>query len=261
MTKGRGDARQNTDLAAAFEQARHILSASADAKSAPARKRYLKTDLDVLGCPVPAIRRAARGIKRSASAPTRQDLVAALERLWESSVHEERVLAVLTAQQFVKSFRASDVRGLFRRWLEDCRTWDLVDGLCTFVIGPIALNHAGVWREIGHWAEANSFWVRRASLLPHIAAIRVGRADLNLLQATCSHLIGENEFFIRKAIGWVLRELAIRNPKKAEPLILELGAATSGLTLREATRRLPEASRQRIYRQLKRRMPKSKRQP
>jgi 3-methyladenine DNA glycosylase AlkD len=202
------------------------------------------------------VRKAARGIKRAVPIPTRQGLIAELESLFASNTHEDRLLAILTAQQFVPVFRAADVKGTFSRWLANCHGWDLVDALSTFVVGHVALDHPTAWCEIAKWAYADSFWVRRASVLAHIPVIRAGQVDMNLLRKTCAHLVEEKEFFIRKAVGWVLREMASYDPKQAEPLIMELGPKASGLTLREATRRFPEATRRRIYRRLGRPLPR-----
>ncbi len=82
-----------------------------------------------------------------------------------------------------------------------------------------------------------------------------------VLLATCDRLVGEREVFIRKAIGWTLRELADRDPETAEKAVLAIGPRASGLTLREATRKMDPDRRERIVRITTRANPVQDRRP
>ncbi len=240
------------DIDDAISRARDDLRAHADPVKAPGRKNYLKTDLDVLGCGVPDVRRAAKSVKRAVRNPQTPDLTRALDAVWPSTVHDDRLLVIFVAQQFNERFDASHVGGMFCDWIRDSHTWDVVDAICTFVVGHVAVAHPEAWREIARWTNDDWMWLRRASLLCHIPAIRADALRLDQLRESCAALIDEKEFFIRKAIGWTIRELSDADAKTAEKLILELGPRMSGLTYREATRKLPAAARTRIQKALAR---------
>lgn len=236
----------------AVRTAARSLRAQADPVTAPGRKAYLKTSLEVLGCTVPTVRATAKAAWHTHKTAERAMLIGPLDLLWASPVHDDRILAIALAQLFRDRFTATDVGGLFARWLRDCQTWDLTDGLSTDVVGWIALRDPDTWPVIAGWTGDDWMWRRRASVLAHIPAIRRGTLRIDQFRGSCARLIDEREFFIRKAIGWALRELATRDPGMTERLLLDFGDGASGLTLREATRRLPVERRARILDRLQR---------
>ena len=95
------------------------------------------------------------------------------------------------------------------------------------------------------WACDQDFWVRRSALLALLPRITSGKPDMPRLTRYAEPLLADNEFFIRKAIGWVLREIAKRDPRLAAEWTERHVSAMSGVTFREAVRRLPagEAAR------------------
>ena len=233
-----------SDIATAITAASVFLRAHADRSSAPTRKAYLKTPLKVLGCGVPVVNAAAQTVRRAHPAPDPAVLPDALEDLWSSMVHEDRLLAIALAAYYHRQFDPRQVDTLFGRWLGDCQSWDHVDTLSTRVVGRIALRDAKAWPVIGRWAEDPWMWRRRAAVLSHLPAIRQRKLRQDLFRATCERLIGDPEVFIRKAIGWALRELSIKDLALAEAMVLELGPQAASLTLREAVRRMPADRRE-----------------
>jgi 3-methyladenine DNA glycosylase AlkD len=243
-------------MAERLDEAVQVAAASlrekADPVAAPGRKAYLKTSLEVLGCTVPTVRAAAKAAWHAHKTAERTMLIGPLELLWASPVHDDRILAIALAQLFRDRFTATDVAGLFTGWLRDCRTWDLTDGLSTDVVGWIALRDPDAWPVIAGWTGDDWMWRRRASILAHIPAIRRGTLRVEQFRESCVALIDEREFFIRKAIGWALREIATWDPDLIERLLLDFGHRASGLSLREATRRLPVERRAGILDRLQR---------
>ena len=96
-------------------------------------------------------------------------------------------------------------------------------------------------REGAGWAL-----VRRSALLCLLPGIRAGQPDLGRPDRYAEAMIGEKEFFIRKAIGWVLRELSKKDPGYVSAWTERHLAETSGVTFREAVRRLPAADAARL---------------
>ena len=81
--------------------------------------------------------------------------------------------------------------------------------------------------------------MRRTALLAQLRALRHGGGDFALFAEIAAPMLEEREFFIRKAIGWVLREVSKKRPELVRDFLAEHGARASGLTRREASKYLP----------------------
>ena len=96
--------------------------------------------------------------------------------------------------------------------MRESRTWALLDYLAVDVLGPIVeASPHGIRMDLDRWSTDPDFWVRRASPPSRAATDPEGRADDRFL-ARAEQMLDEREFFIRKAIGWVLREAGKRRP-------------------------------------------------
>jgi 3-methyladenine DNA glycosylase AlkD len=201
-------------------------------------KRYLKSDLEFLGVTVPDMRRVVRAAARGYPGLGRREAVAWARALWREPVHERRMAAVEVLELHVARLTADDL-GTVEEFIRRARTWALVDGLAATVAGGIALRDASSWPRIDGWASDPDFWVRRSALLALLPGIRSGRTDMARFNRYAEPLLADSEFFIRKAIGWVLREIAKRDPRTAAEWTERHLQAMSGVTFREAVRRLP----------------------
>jgi 3-methyladenine DNA glycosylase AlkD len=211
-------------------------------------KRYLKSDLEFLGVAVPDLRRVVKVAVRGHSGLDAQGMVAWAAALWREPVHERRAAAVEILTLAAPRLAASDL-AILERLLRDSRTWAYVDGLAGNVAGEIALRDpAGAWPRIDTWAVDEDFWVRRSALLSLLRGVRAGTPDLARFTRYAEPMLAEKEFFIRKAIGWVLRETSRRDPawvaKWTEDHIPEI----SGVAFREAIRHLPADEAERLSR-------------
>jgi 3-methyladenine DNA glycosylase AlkD len=158
---------------------------------------------------------------------------------------ERRIAAVELLRFRVLDLEPADlatVRALIRAGAG----WALVDPLAADVAGRIALTHPDAWPLIDSWATDEDFWVRRSALLSLLPGIRAGRPDLARFGRYATPLLGEKEFFIRKAIGWVLREISKKDPAFVTTYTRQHLHAMSGVTFREAIRRLPTAQAARL---------------
>jgi 3-methyladenine DNA glycosylase AlkD len=135
---------------------------------------------------------------------------------------------------------------LVERLVRESKTWALVDGLATDVAGRIALKHpVEVSPILDRWATDSDFWVRRTALLAELQPLRAG-APFDRFAAHADAMLDEREFFIRKAIGWVLRETEKRRPDEVIAWLAPRTHRASGVTMREAVRYLPEPDASRL---------------
>lgn len=205
-------------------------------------KRYLKSDLVHLGTSVPDVRRVTlRAVK--ASLPFEHEAtVACVEALWSRGVHELRMAAVDVLIARVDLLSPADLP-LIELLLRESRTWALVDGLAPSVVGPLLLAHAEVEASVQHWAHDPDFWLRRTAVLAYLLPMRRGEDVFQRFSAVADPLLEDREFFVRKAIGWVLRERGRKLPDEVYSWLAPRRMRASGLTLREASKYLSEQQR------------------
>jgi 3-methyladenine DNA glycosylase AlkD len=233
------------DVAATVTEIEAALRSSGAPERATHEKAYLKSELEHYGVSVPAIRRIARGLRRRHPHLTHDDVVTLVETLWAEPVHERRMMAVELLDLYPTLLVPADM-ALLERLLREARTWALVDGLAASVVGPLVEREpaAAAWLE--RWAVDPDFWVRRSTLLAFLLALRRGDGDFEQFGRYADAMLEEREFFIRKAIGWVLRDTARKRPDLVYDWLLPRAGRASGVTMREAVKPLSEAQRRAI---------------
>jgi 3-methyladenine DNA glycosylase AlkD len=232
------------------------LRALADPVRAANERRYLKSDLVHLGVPVPAIRKITARAVREAKPGDTLAIAAALWAATEdgSPVHEMRMAAIEVLTRGVRGLGPADLP-VAERMVRESRTWAYVDALATRVIGDLVRRHPKLAVELDRFAGDENFWIRRTALLALLPGIRVGAGDLGRLSRYGDLLIEEKEFFIRKALGWVLRELSKRDPEWVRAWVAGRIGVISGVTIREAVRHLPPSAREGLRTAYKSRTP------
>jgi 3-methyladenine DNA glycosylase AlkD len=212
---------------------------------AKGEKAYLKSDLDFLGVTVWQIRAEVKAAIANMATLDHDELVALVDALWSEPIFERRMAATLLLEFRTGLLGAADL-SLLERLLRDAHTWALVDGLAGDVVGAIlASDEDGTSRVLDRWAADSDFWIRRSALLAWLRPLRAG-AQLDRFFAYADAMLDEKEFFIRKAVGWVLREVGKRRPDEVATWLAPRTHRTSGVTMREATKYLPAADAQRL---------------
>jgi 3-methyladenine DNA glycosylase AlkD len=93
--------------------------------------------------------------------------------------------------------------------------------------------------RVDAWIADPDFWIRRAALLSLLLPLRAGTGDWDRFVRYAEPLLGDREFFVRKAIGWAAREVAWHEPERVAAWLRPRVHRVSGVTFREAVRRLP----------------------
>lgn len=205
---------------------------------AEGEKRYLKSDLDFLGVSVWGIRKVMKAFAEHRDLP-REDVVAVIEALWAKPVFERRMMAAMLLEEYVAVLEPSDLE-LIERLIRESKTWALVDVLSGDVVGEIILRNPKVAARLDAWARDDDFWVRRSALLAQLLPLKHG-ASFRRFASYADAMLDEKEFFIRKAIGWVLRETAKRRPDEVYEWLAPRAHRSSGVTIREAVKYLDDA--------------------
>ena len=213
-------------------------------RRAAGEQRYLKSSLTHLGVATPELRRETHRLLRE------HDLdlagrVALVTALWKEPVHELRRAGVEILVDSAAQLDASHL-ALVERLLREARTWALVDPLAINVAGAVVACDPGAQATLDRWITDDDFWIRRSALLAHLPSLRADPSRFAAFATHADRVLDEREFFVRKAIGWVLREVARRTPRAVVGWLAPRTQRASGVTIREAIKHLPEADAARL---------------
>lgn len=232
--------------AAEADAIHHQLRTAATPQRAASEKAYLKLDLAFTGTTVPQIRAIVLGWRQSQPGLERGHLLAVATELWSRPVFECRLAAVILLADRRQLLRAEDM-ALVERLLRESRTWALVDSLAADVAGSLAERFPELGSTLDRWSADDDFWIRRAAMLALLVPLRRGDlANFRKFAGYADRMLAEKEFFIRKAIGWILRETGKRHPEVVSDWLRPRAQRASGVTIREAVKYLPPADRDQL---------------
>ena len=218
------------------------LRAAGTPDRATREKAYLKSDLEFFGVSVPLTRAAVRAWCRARPGLAHDELVSLAAALWKRPVFERRMAAEMLLELNPALLGPADVP-LVERMLREARTWALVDSLAADVMGTLVERRPELASVLDRWAADGDFWIRRSALLALLGPLRRGAGDFDRFCGYADQMLAEKEFFIRKAIGWILRETARKRPALVAHWLAPRIHQVSGVTLREALKPLPPPTR------------------
>ena len=237
--------REALDLPRAIFDFRRRFRKIGTPERAKAEKAYMKSALEFHGVTVPDLRRACSEFCKQNPRIGRSDLRALVDGLYATDYHDLRSMGLLLLEKRRRDLSPRDLPwlvGIVRK----SRNWAHVDLLATKVIGDVIARANGASSILRSWAKDDDMWVRRTALLAQHDALRAGGGDFALFERLAAPLLVEKEFFIRKAIGWVLREVSKKRPELAYRFLARHRSDVSGLTLREGAKYLPASMRARL---------------
>ncbi len=212
-------------------------------------KTYFKSPFDFFGLTKKQINDFSKKLQKSLKQVDRENLISVINNLHHSNNHELKTFAIVLASNNIDKFELSDL-DIFYFWLKKSCTWDHVDEICIRITGLLVIKF-DLFSQLLKWSNDEHIWVRRASLISQLPSVRKNNYQINLISKCSSNLITEKDFFIRKAIGWVLRELSEINPEDSINITSSFSGTISKLSFKEATRKLNENLRIQIIENVK----------
>lgn len=157
---------------------------------------------------------------------------------------ETKAIGIEVVARYRRSFTARLLPS-WKRWLAKdlSANWATTDGICGALIGPLLVAQPRLIAAMPTWARHRNLWVRRASAVALIPAIRRGLA-LDVAYNIAQTLHADREDLIQKAVGWMLREAGRQDPARLERYLRSQGTAVPRTTLRYAIERFTAARRQ-----------------
>ena len=218
------------------EFARSALAAVADPSKANGMQAYMKTDMPFYGVQKPGREVILRELVAIFSPDDREEYEELVLSLWGLPHREEKYLALGVARHFGEFVTPSSLL-LYRRLIVEGAWWDFVDEVATKLIRRLVVEHPDrTWPLVDEWIDDDDIWLRRTAILCQIGAKE--RTDAERLFDFCARRAFEKEFFIRKAIGWALREHARTDPEAVAHFVTEYRHQLSGVSYREATKHI-----------------------
>lgn len=174
-------------------------------------KKYMRNQFEFFGLPSNKRTGIEKTFFKQHGLPgTLEDTIPVVKELWEHPNRECQYTALALLGRLQRFLDESCIE-LFEYLIVTKPWWDTIDGLAANVIGKFFQNFPGMKNEItGQWVNSDNFWFQRVALLFQLK-YKVS-TDTVLLAKYIRKLSGEDEFFIRKAIGWILREYSKTNP-------------------------------------------------
>lgn len=205
---------------------------------------YMKSALPFYGVPSPVLRKAVRPLIKAHPLTDRASWERTIRTLWhEASKREERYAAIeIAGHRLYRVHQTPDAAAhLYRELITTGAWWDLVDAIAPHLVGAILRSDPGPMGPLMRaWASEDDLWLRRASIICQLDAR--ASADVALLtDAVDANLVGSpygHEFFIRKAIGWALRQHARHDPHWVGTFVADRGDRLAPLSRREALKHL-----------------------
>ncbi len=214
---------------------RDDLEAVADPARAIDMAAYMREQFDFLGIAA-ATRRAAQKPLLTASAKSSSaELLEFAEACWEEDEREFQYVAVDVLRKRAGTLEAGDLPRL-RSLIEQRSWWDTVDALAAHVVGALVLADPALSTEMDRWIDDDNLWVARTAMLHQL--MWKDATDGDRLFAYVRKHATHRDFFMRKAIGWALRQHARTDPDAVRALVDELDDELSGLSKREALKHL-----------------------
>jgi 3-methyladenine DNA glycosylase AlkD len=207
------------------------LQSSANPQRAIWAEKYLKNQFKFLGLDGKSLKSILKEFLKTYKLPDIANLEELSFILWEKEEREFQYCAVIIMQKMSKKFRRDDIN-----WIEKLiiskSWWDSVDGLATWICGQYFKLYPEQISITQDWIDSGNLWLQRSALLFQLKY----KQDTNkeILSKYIFQLANHKDFFIRKAIGWILREYSKTNKSWVREFVSQ--TKLSGLSVREATK-------------------------
>jgi 3-methyladenine DNA glycosylase AlkD len=214
---------------------RAALSDAAIPDKAPGMQRYMKSAMPYLGVPAPALRAVCKSALTAIPIRTATTWRRTALALWRGArFREERYAAIeLTGDRRARAFQTMNALPMYEEMIVTGAWWDYVDVLAKHRLGPLLAAYAAPMRDVMlAWSHDEDMWKRRSSILCQLGFKE--RTDRALLYACIEPSLGSTEFFLRKAIGWALRQYAWTDPREVQRYVKKNEHRLSPLSRREA---------------------------
>jgi len=211
----------------------------AQSEKAKPMQAYMKSNMPYLGVPTPEANRVFNSVFAPLEFADSKSWRRAILSLWRHArFREERYGAIaLARQRRFAAYQTIDALPMYEEMIVTGAWWDFVDTIAAHGIGSLLrTDRPRMRRAMLQWSRSPDIWKRRTSILCQLTFKK--DTDLKLLYACIEPSMDSTEFFLRKAIGWALRQYAWTNPDEVRRYVQENVTRLSPLSRREALKNI-----------------------
>ncbi|MYJ86866.1 MAG: hypothetical protein F4044_04025 [Rhodobacteraceae bacterium] len=209
-------------------------SEAGDPDTAKYQQSYMKTDMPFWGVKTPQTRKIVSSLIKESRIESPEEWVSLMDFIWTNASRREEWYASIEIFNHAK----------FRKWIlpehmdfvekmvVEGAWWEIIDPIATHGVHQMLINQpletSVILRD---WAQSTNIWKRRTAILTQLLSKE--KMDWNMQLGIMEHSLVEKEFFLQKAIGWVLRQYSRTNPQRVEDYISQNEQRLSSLAKRE----------------------------
>ena len=222
-----------------LNQLRSELRKVADPIKATQMQAYMKSAMPYHGVPAPVARPIFRNVFADLRFEDADSWTRSVLQLWrQARFREEWYAAVALCQsRQAMRFQTPETLPMYEEIIVGSAWWDIVDGIASHCFGLLLRRYPQpIAREMRSWSHSENIWKRRTSIICQLSF--KGDTDLRLLYACIKPSLNSNEFFLRKAIGWALRQYAWTDPDEVRRYVRSNEKRLSPLSQREALKNI-----------------------
>lgn len=211
----------------------------ADPARAPAMQAYMKSAMPYMGVASADMRRVSKSVFAGLHYGNADDWRADILGIWRNARFREEYYAAieLASMRYARAFQRMDALPMYREMIESGAWWDTTDAIAPNRLWNILEADRDAMRKaMLLWAHDDNMWIRRSAILVQLKA--KAKMDLGLLHACIEPSLDSKQFFLRKAIGWVLRQYARTDPEEVRRYVAANEERLSPLSKREALKHL-----------------------
>lgn len=204
----------------------------ADSRQAAKMASYMKNKFDFLGIKSPVRKEISKPLLAKDKLPQIERLPQIVNDLWNMPQRELQYFALELLQKFSKN-PPKDWIDLYEQLITEKAWWDTVDGLAVWHVGDYFKKYpTQIFPYTKKWMNSGNIWLQRSCILYQLKYRE--NTDFDLLKSFIVPLAQSKEFFIKKAIGWALRQYSKIYPDRVLDFVEK--QPLSNLSYREATR-------------------------
>lgn len=197
------------------------------------QKAYMKHHFSFLGIKKPVRAQYEKKVFKEYPLADQQELMDIIRWLWQQDAREFQYAACELAYYYKKLW-TPEILPLFEQMIREKSWWDTVDDIAVNLVGLLIQKYPQLIPVMDTWIGDENKWIRRSALLFQLRWKE--KTHETRLFSYCTHTMHEKDFFIRKAIGWVLREYSKTNPDSVRAFIEHYRPQLSGLSIREGSK-------------------------
>ncbi len=218
-----------------IDDLRTVLAEAADPADVEAMEAYMKDQFRFLGIRSPVLRQVSKPYLTAARELDADGLVAFVHECWAQPEREFRYVGANLTRKHVAKLDPSHLPDVEHFIVTDS-WWDTVDSLAAWTVGPMVAGHPELLAVMDQWIDDDNLWLNRTAIIHQLSYKE--NTDVERLFRYCHRRADHTDFFVRKAIGWALRQYARVDPESVRAFVAEHDDVLSGLSKREALKHL-----------------------